>query len=366
MGVSQKIKRCFLAVTGLNRRRRRYLIVAYTTAIITAIFYFLVFSGNWLRDNVCQSEDCVALANHIKAFVDESAEPCDGFHNFVCGNFVARQTTTPKQQSVFQMLNEKKNRAIRDLVTNATLTNETKIYKSLETQRRFYRLCTAFQSQRMNLKAHKVLEADIQELSKPPWSQLTSDHVWLVPMIMAKRRGAFHNFFLNLEIQKKAGSDHPIFHIGPPSMDLMRIMKPLENTHNAEKMIRIINFFGKSIESFQNTTQDLSKIVRTFLQIVPKFHGRQSGHMVRTEFENLHAYMSQYYIRFDVATFIEEFIKWNGLSSGTFIHVSVDFTDDSYFRFLGNLVRTVPESTWRLFAVATIILKECPYLSGWL
>lgn len=89
-------------------RRRTGALVAAALLVLGALFLLLVFlvvRGNQIRSSLSDGGDALAsgtfLPEDVAALVDASADPCDDFHQFACGAWVAATEIPPEKPSVY-------------------------------------------------------------------------------------------------------------------------------------------------------------------------------------------------------------------------------------------------------------------------
>ena len=88
---------------------------------------------------ICETEDCVKLAGNILTYMNTSADPCDDFHVFACGNFEATHSIPDDKSrlSTFSLLSE---------------ANTAKLRLLLESENRVENQATMFYDNCMNLE----------------------------------------------------------------------------------------------------------------------------------------------------------------------------------------------------------------------
>ncbi|RZB38693.1 Peptidase M13 N domain containing protein [Asbolus verrucosus] len=94
--------------------------------VLVALFVNLLIRKD---DHVCDSEHCIKASAEIIRYVDQSANPCDDFHAFSCGNFIRNVKELPPADP---------SEELDSLITDVVRMDDVKPFS---TQKLFYQAC---------------------------------------------------------------------------------------------------------------------------------------------------------------------------------------------------------------------------------
>ncbi|XP_025418929.1 neprilysin-like isoform X2 [Sipha flava] len=94
------------------------------------------------NSNICETEDCIKTAKLIVESMNKSADPCEDFYNFACGNYknVNKINKKTHTTSIFTMVDEAIHMHIVDILEKDGSDDEPDSIKKL---RNLYQSCTA-------------------------------------------------------------------------------------------------------------------------------------------------------------------------------------------------------------------------------
>lgn len=69
------------------------LILTVAAATTFAVLFFLGI-GKSTSSEICTSDACSSLASRMRKAMNQSADPCEDFYNFACGNWLSQNNFT--------------------------------------------------------------------------------------------------------------------------------------------------------------------------------------------------------------------------------------------------------------------------------
>ena len=96
------------------------------------------------RLGVCRSAECIKVAKYINNSLNKSADPCQDFYNFACGNW-KKHNPLPKSYNdfnTFSKLSHRIERQLRDLLADSIkIDDRTMEHQSIQKAKDFYKSC---------------------------------------------------------------------------------------------------------------------------------------------------------------------------------------------------------------------------------
>ena len=97
---------------------------------LLALFAGTAFTGpttvpGTIPKKVCSSKACTAAADYIRAAINESANPCENFYEYACGNWVMSHTipASKSRTGTFDVLNAQMEKAVIEEVNAVNISN---------------------------------------------------------------------------------------------------------------------------------------------------------------------------------------------------------------------------------------------------
>lgn len=108
-----------LGAEALTGSRNPFLITAYPETAPTR------------QESICLTPGCVHTASEVLDKMDPTAEPCDDFYQFACGNFVKKTNIPDDKASVtsFSVINDMLQEQLRTMIEEPIQENEPKPFK---------------------------------------------------------------------------------------------------------------------------------------------------------------------------------------------------------------------------------------------
>lgn len=119
-----------------------------STHAVTFKNYVFFDPNDHLEESVCFTAECVQTASRIRAWINETENPCNNFYNFVCGGYSnIKINETVKRITPFTSLNAKISRQIAKILEEDTTDNELHAF---QIAKNFYKKCVAEANQNVH------------------------------------------------------------------------------------------------------------------------------------------------------------------------------------------------------------------------
>ncbi|XP_046984045.1 neprilysin-2-like isoform X1 [Schistocerca americana] len=160
-------------------------------------------STNQSQEDLCLTQGCIQAASEVLSKLDPSADPCDDFYQYACGNYV-RTTNIPDDKSSVDTISaltdhllEKLRNAIEEELTEAVVP------RSLQLARDFYRAC--MNKPQIESRGVGPLQRVLQELGGWPavegdsWDEAGFD--WRQSVYRFRRAGFSTDYFIKFSVE---------------------------------------------------------------------------------------------------------------------------------------------------------------------
>jgi len=211
-------------------RLERYLLLL-SFLLGSILFLFLVFpSKNFQRkinDDLCLTNSCVQTAASIFASINRTVDPCDDFHEFVCGRWI-KSNVIPKGHSTWSTTKElsRKNLIILKNILEQTNVNENSMMFNAEFEAiKFYRSCmNVSELDRLDTKPMEEFLLETLNLTIQKWIQIDRNQTWQelfvnLTQILSTKYGFSYLLPISIGPDDKNSSWNAI-HIGQPQLGL--------------------------------------------------------------------------------------------------------------------------------------------------
>lgn len=92
------------------------------------------------KESLCLTQGCIHTASQVLEKMDQTAEPCDDFYQFACGNFVKKTNIPDDKASVtsFSVINDVLQEQLRTMIEEPIQENEPKPF---QLTKKLYQAC---------------------------------------------------------------------------------------------------------------------------------------------------------------------------------------------------------------------------------
>lgn len=166
-------------------RLERYLIL---TNICFLFIGFLIFLTRFYRhedkkpvEQLCLTPACIQVSSSIYAGMNQTINPCDDFHEFVCGRWI-KTNLIPKGHSGWSVTKElsRKNLIILKSVLEQTfINNSLSVFNAEHEAMRFYQSCmNTSEIDRQQIQPLEIFLKDNLKLTIKDWMNLNKSQTW--------------------------------------------------------------------------------------------------------------------------------------------------------------------------------------------
>jgi hypothetical protein len=173
----QKLKYYFSRRTRLER-----FLIGLTILLLIVLFIItlvsLYHSKSKSVEPLCLTPTCVQVSSTLTAGMNQSVDPCEDFHQFVCGNWI-RKNVIPKGSSSWSTTRElaQKNMIIlKNILEQASISSLTNVeYEAIK----FYRSCmNTTELERLHVEPLEIFFQKSLNLTVRDWIQLNTSQTW--------------------------------------------------------------------------------------------------------------------------------------------------------------------------------------------
>ncbi|KAH1014905.1 hypothetical protein HUJ05_012713 [Dendroctonus ponderosae] len=176
----------------------------------------------------CQTAECIKAANYIISYINQTADPCEDFYKFACGNF-HKNNMAMETKNVLDQMDVTKRQTLDQLLIGDYI-DDSKFSGNLQLARKFYKKCTNITAINED-KDETFLEIMLKVVGgicrKPLWQNVA---------VNARKNGMNFNFFLNVSVTQ--AQNKYMLLIAPPSIkhDWFDLLSRYNNIEHIKKI----------------------------------------------------------------------------------------------------------------------------------
>ncbi|CAF1023124.1 unnamed protein product [Rotaria magnacalcarata] len=171
------LKIFFLHRTALERFLF-YLIILLLIILFVIIIICLSYSKEKEKsyNTICLTPSCIEVSYSIASGINQSVDPCEDFHQFVCGNWI-RKNIIPKGHSTWSIPNElgKKNMIILKNILEQTSSSVDAEQQAIK----YYQSCmNLIELERLQIQTLEIFFQNTLNFTLKQWINLDKNQTW--------------------------------------------------------------------------------------------------------------------------------------------------------------------------------------------
>lgn len=166
-----------------NRRTRleRYLFFFIILLLIILLLINIIFISYHKKNSInslCLTSSCIELSYSISSGMNKSIDPCENFHEFVCGRWI-RTNIIPKGQSTWSTTKELAQKNMILLKNILEQTSTSSLSNAEQQTMKFYKSCmNTTEIDRLNLQPLEQFFENILNFTIKQWRDLDKNQTW--------------------------------------------------------------------------------------------------------------------------------------------------------------------------------------------
>ncbi|XP_043287178.1 membrane metallo-endopeptidase-like 1 isoform X2 [Venturia canescens] len=244
---------------------------------LLGFFIFVVVSAepvkNVLEKNVfrfkplvCRAEDCVTMANVISSAMNSTADPCDDFYEYACGDWAHTNETPPPDEPTWTRMAMFNKELWRNLRTILESNEEHEV--PVQMAKRWYRSCMdeeALQSHGIQPLASLVIAVGGWPIAMALGQWNPSDYSWQeIERYYSRFAGSYALYDLAIGVNNEDPSLKELWlkHPTLPLQEFLQVRRTMFDPNDKEAYGKLIMAVAKAFAAFEGAKMSDEKIAR--------------------------------------------------------------------------------------------------------
>ncbi|XP_048523628.1 neprilysin-2 [Dendroctonus ponderosae] len=330
------------------------IVLAYTTVHLIAT---KSRSGK-ASEGVCNTTECARVAAHIQNFVNRSADPCEDFYKFACGNL--HKNFTRNDSNLITAQQSDIHTWLYKIMVDKKIDETTKLPDNFKTLQKFFSTCMKIR----NAEGTNMAFLNAVEYITGGWPkdfENVKHQSWWDLMLKSREMGMQFDFFLDVNI---AEFPHAYLQIGPPELNKFRFYNKMWDIPQTVVYIEdIARHWGHTESSlfFENDgTLEFAKKLRDLVESCYK-NSCVTIPKVATKISNLEKSRDS---DSDWLPFLTNLTGIEDLNENDLVYFKMETNPkDNYISKLNELLESTPTRHWLNYIIIYHVVRNYQYLS---